>query len=115
VLASAEIYNPATGSWTATGAMAEARYAHTATLLPDGTVLVAGGNDDGAGTGDGVHDTAELYDLVTGTWAQTASMSAGVFSHFASELIDGRVLVGGGYGSDGLEVAPEVYDPDGNQ
>ncbi len=111
-VASAELYDPSTGSWTATGGIAEARHAHTATLLPDGTVLVAGG-DDGTGT-DGVHATTALYDPVTGTWAATASLGAGVTGHMASQLIDGRVLVAGGYGSDGLEVAPEVYDPDGS-
>ena len=55
-LASAELYDPATGLWTATGEMTTARISHTATLLPNGQVLVAGGSNDGD-----VFASAELY------------------------------------------------------
>ena len=84
----AEIYDPATGSWTATGKML---YGGTsATLLPVGTVLVAGGQD---GPDDGVY-SAELYDPATGSWTETGNMLDGPSS--ATLLLDGTVLVAGG-------------------
>src|SRR5205809_751006 len=58
----------ATGTWTATGSMHDARESHTATLLKDGRVLVAGGQ------GSGYLASAEIYDPATGTWTATGSM-----------------------------------------
>lgn len=102
----------ATGWWSMTGSMAVARFGHTATLLPSGKVLVAGG----ATYPDGNGATAELFDPATGTWSATGSMSVARELATATLLPNGKVLVAGGYTrvlfSDVVELASaEVYDP----
>lgn len=90
------------GQWAATGRMATPRAWHTATLLADGRVLIAGGVDpSGAAT-----RSTEIYDPATGTFSPTGSLGAARAGHVAVRLADGRVLVAGG----GLSSA-EIYDP----
>src|SRR6266550_695038 len=98
---------PATGGWTFTGSLNPGRYAHTATLLPNGKVLVA----FGGGTSD-LLSGAELYDPASGNWSATGSLNPARNGHTATLLPNGKVLVVGGVGS-GFEVLPsvELYDP----
>lgn len=105
--ATAETFDPTTGTYTTTGSMMRPRgIGVTATLLADGRVLVAGG-----GGVDQPDTTAELFDPTTGTFTETGPMSEPRSMHTATLLADGRVLFAGGYTGDSLATNGDVYDP----
>ena len=119
----AELYDPSTGSWTTTGTMFLPHDRAPATLLLDGTVLLAGGGTAG--------DSAELYvpagvtppaglqagpaptdPRLTGAWVATGSMKTPRVGHTAVRLLDGRVLVAGGSNeAEEHMTSAELYDP----
>jgi hypothetical protein len=106
-IASAEIFDPATNSFTPTGDMNEPRDGHTATLLPNGQVLIVGGWNQA-----GRSSTAELYDPKTGTFEFTGSMLAPRQGFTATLLKNGQVLIAGGdFARNSPQLSAELYDP----
>ena len=110
--ASAEIYDPVANTWTATPTMSVARSHHTATLLPDGKVLLVGGEN----ALYLVEPTAEIYDPVANTWsAPRAQPIAERSQHTATLLPSGLVLIAGGFDIVNGLLTPltsaELYDP----
>ena len=100
----AELYDPVTGKFTASGSLGEARSAHTGTLLPNGLVLIVGGDVGAVSVDPRATSSAELYDPSAGTFRPTGSMAQARDYFTATLLSDGRVLVMGGGPA-------ELYDP----
>jgi N-acetylneuraminic acid mutarotase len=104
-LNSAELYDPQTETWSATGSLNAPRGGHWATLLKNGKVLVAAGIEI-TGFDEYINlDTAELYDPDTGTWSVTGSLNIAAEYNSATLLQNGKVLLLGG-------ASAELYDPD---
>jgi galactose oxidase-like protein/Kelch motif protein len=108
IIASAEIFHTATMTFQPVGAMHAGRIAHTATLLRDGRVLVAGGR------GEKLNASAEIYDPKTARFTETGSLLTARHKHTAGLLPDGRVLIAGGSDErdwSGTLTTAEIYDP----
>jgi Galactose oxidase, central domain len=96
-----------TPQFVLTGSMATERYVPTATLLPNGKVLIAGGTN----ATSGALSSAELYDPSTGSFTPTGSLNTPRYWAAATLLNNGLVLVAGGYNASGFVGTAELYDP----
>ena len=99
----ADLYDPVTDTWSATGSPADSRVGHTATRLASGNVLVAGGFVDplsadcpGFSTETPELNISEEFNPGTGTWSSRTLMAKGRYGHTATLLNNGRVLIAGG-------------------
>jgi N-acetylneuraminic acid mutarotase len=121
-VASAELYDPAANVWSTATSLSNARESHTATLLSNGKVLVAGGllvTTDGFQTSRVEVASAELYDPVANTWSPAGNLLTPRDGHTATLLPNGKVLVAGGEvliagGASTVTGSAELYDPVAN-
>ena len=107
VVPEAEAWDPSTESFSPAGGLTRARSGHTATLLPDGRVLIAGGGVPGE-----AFTTMEVWDPATETFSSAGSLSVARAEHTATALLDGRVLVVGGGDWERNHASAEIWDPE---
>ncbi len=115
-LPSVELYDPGEKTWTTIAPLGQPRWGHSATLLADGSVLVAGGSAPRPGGGVHALRSTELYDPVEKTWSPAAELTDGRSGHTAVPLTGGLVLVCGGVAPVGTAEDPalafcELYHP----
>ena len=111
-ISSSELWNPASGAWSTAASFPTARHQQAASLLQDGRVLMTGGRISGAARG--ILNSWLAYDPATGTWSTPAAMPNPHSNHVQVTLQDGRVLVAGGFRTDGSQLASnevEIFDP----
>ncbi|CAF0910380.1 unnamed protein product [Adineta steineri] len=106
-LNSVEVYDPSTGTWTITSNMNNVRWYHTTSVLSNGKVLVTGGNGNSSVLNSA--EFAELYDPSTGTWTTISNMNKERAFHTASVLLNGQVLVTGGFDHSDYLNSAELY------
>jgi len=107
----ATLYDPIGGAFSTTGSMACGRAGHSATLLSNGNILIAGGlGEDPATEAEDVTFTAELYDPVSGLFTRTGSMATARSGHTATLMLNGQVLIAAGSGNDKSTLrSTEIY------
>ncbi len=107
----AELYDPATGTFRATGSLTVPRTDPAVSLLFDGRVLVAGGYQMTSATEPNGLASAEVYDPTTGEFTQSGSMTTARSEATATPLPDGRVLIAGGMDNTSTLATLELFDP----
>lgn len=95
-VSTAEIYDPASNTWSSAGSLAQGRSGHTATLLPDGRVVIVGGESISASGSADLTASSEIFDPRTGTWSPSGPLTTGREGHTATLLASGKILVVGG-------------------
>jgi hypothetical protein len=111
--ATAELYDPSTNLFTNTGSMTTARFQHTSTLLPNGQVVIAGGQTvNSANTAYVPTVSIEIYDPTTGTFSPGGGLLTARSLHTATLLPNGQILFAGGLGAAGVAIkSAEIYRP----
>jgi N-acetylneuraminic acid mutarotase len=109
-LAAADLYDPSTNGVGTTAPLSTARYNHSATMLPEGKVLVVGGQS----TETGFVATAEIYDPIADRWSSAGALATARAGHTATLMPGGQILVAGGHNSRRFLETVELYDPVAN-